>query len=183
MNTNILIQMLIFFLSIAPFTIAGAQTLIPELYRHFVQNTALLTPKEFTTVVALAQIAPGPNMLVISLLGWRVAGLSGLLVATGALLGPTCLATWFVARWINRLKDAKWLTIVKVSLAPVVIGLMLSSGSITSRAANHDVIGWGLTAVTSVFIYFTSRNPLWVLGAGAATGVLAHRLGLMQLAP
>ena len=183
MSGNILIHMLIFFLSIAPFTIAGAQTLLPELYRYFVLNNGHLTSGQFATAVAIAQIAPGPNMLVVSLLGWKVAGLGGLLVATGALILPTSLGAYFFARWIDRLKGANWLDIVKVALAPVVIGLMLASGVITSRAANHDAIGYALTGATAVLIYFTNRNPLWALGAGAMIGLLGHRLGFMTMAP
>lgn len=183
MSSNILIQLLIYFLSIAPFTIAGAQTLLPELFRYFVSTHGYLTAPEFVTVVALAQIAPGPNMLVVSLLGWKVAGLSGLLVATAALIGPTSVAAYFVARWIDRLRDAPWLAIVKVALAPLVIGLMLASGVITSRAANHDVIGYALTGAAAALIYLTNRNPLWVLGSGALIGLLAHRLGLTALGP
>ncbi len=181
MSSNILIQITIFFLSIAPFTIAGAQTLLPELYRFFVSNNGWMTAGEFATVVALAQIAPGPNMLVVSLLGWKVAGLAGLLAATAALIGPTSLGAFLVARWIDRLKDADWLSVIKVALAPVVLGLMLSSGAITSQAANHEAIGYVLTAATAAFIYLTSRNPLWALGSGAAIGLLAHRFGFMTI--
>ena len=183
MSSNILLQLLIFFLSIAPFTIAGAQTLLPELFRYFVQTRGHMSNSEFATVIALAQIAPGPNMLVVSLLGWKVAGLPGLLVSTGAIIGPTSLAAYFFALWLDRLKGANWLNIVKVALAPVVIGLMLSSGVITSRAANHDVIGYLLTAGTAALIYLTNRNPLWALGSGAAIGLVAHRLGLMTISP
>lgn len=181
MSGNILIQLLIFFLSIAPFTIAGAQTLIPELFRYFVQTNRYMSASEFATVLALAQIAPGPNMLVVSLLGWKVAGVSGMLVGTTALIGPTSILAYYFGKAMDRLKGAAWLSVVKVALAPVVIGLMLSSGLITSRAANHDLIGWALTAASAAVIYKTSRNPLWVLGGGAAVGMLAHRLGLMQL--
>ncbi len=183
MSGNILIQLAIFFLSIAPFTIAGAQTLIPELYRYFVVNNAWMNAAEFAQVVALAQIAPGPNMLVVSLLGWKVAGLPGLLITTTAIIGPTSVGAYFAARWIEALKNAHWLSIVKVALAPVVIGLMLASGTITSRAANHEWIGYVFTACTAAFIYYSNRNPLWALGTGAALGLLAHRLGIMSIPP
>ena len=88
MNSNILLQLLLFFLSVAPFTVAGAQALYPELYRYFVVSHGHMTSNEFATAVALAQVAPGPNMLIVSLLGWKVAGLPGLLVGTCALIGP-----------------------------------------------------------------------------------------------
>ena len=181
MRSNILLQLLIFFLSIAPFTIAGAQTLLPELYRYFVLSRGHMTASDFATVVALAQIAPGPNMLVVSLLSWKVAGLPGLIIGTTALIGPTSIGAYILGRWLDRLKNARWLSIVKVALAPVVIGLMLSSGVITSSAANHYALGYALTAASAVFIYATSRNPLWILGAGALVGLAAHRLGYMSL--
>lgn len=183
MSGNVVLQLVIFFLSIAPFTIAGAQTLIPELFRYFVTTRGHMTASEFATVVALAQIAPGPNMLVVSLLGWKVAGIPGLIAATAALIGPTSLLAYVFARWIDRLKNAPWLALTKAALAPIVIGLMLASGAITSRAANHDAVGYLLTAAAAALIYFTSRNPLWVLGSGGLIGLAAHRLGLMTLPP
>ncbi len=183
MSGNVVLHLVIFFLSIAPFTIAGAQTLIPELYRYFVTTRGHMTASEFATVVALAQIAPGPNMLVVSLLGWKVAGLAGLLATTAALIGPTSLLAYFFGRALEKLKNAPWLAVTKVALAPIVIGLMLASGTITSRAANHDAIGYVLTAAAAVMIYLTNRNPLWVLGSGALIGLAAHKLGFMTLPP
>ena len=171
--------LLIIFISSAFFSMGGASTLIPEFHRQIVEMHGYMTSPDFAKSVALAQIAPGPNMLIVSLLGWKVAGLPGLLVSTFAIVVPPSCIAYFSWRGMERLKDAAWLTAVKVGLAPVVVGLMLASGTITAMAANHDMVGYGLTLFTALFMHFMKRNPLWVIGTGALVGVLAYRLGLM----
>jgi chromate transporter len=118
-------------------------------------------------------------MLIVSLIGWRVAGLPGLLVSTVAIVGPPSLLAFAVGRALGRLKDAAWLGVVKAALAPVVVGLMLASGLITAQAANHSAVGWVLTGLSAVFMYAVKRNPLWVIGGGALLGIAAGRAGLM----
>ena len=117
----------------------------------------------------------------MSLIGWQVAGLPGLLVSTFAIVVPPSCIAYFSWRGMERLKDAAWLRAVKVGLAPVVVGLMLASGAITAQAANHDAVGYGLTLFTALFMHYMKRNPLWVIGSGALVGVLAYRTGLMSL--
>lgn len=172
-------QIALSFLSVAFFSIGGASALIPEFYRQIVGQHGWLTSAEFAHMVALAQVAPGPNMLIVSLIGWRVAGFPGLLVSTLAIVGPPSLIAFGVGRALGRLKDAPWLAAVKAGLAPVVVGLMLASGLVTAQAANHSALAWVFTACSAAFMYFVKRNPLWVIGAGALLGIAAGRVGLI----
>lgn len=176
---TILVQLALTFLGVAFFSIGGASALIPEFYRQIVGVRGWMTASDFAHMVALAQVAPGPNMLIVSLIGWRVGGVPGMLVSTIAIVGPPSVIAFAVGRGIDRLKDAAWLSAVKGALAPVVVGLMMASGLITAQAANYAPLLWGVTVVSAIFMYRLRRNPLWVIGGGAALGIAASRLGLI----
>ncbi len=175
---TILVQLALTFLGVAFFSIGGASALIPEFYRQIVGIRGWMTDSDFAHMVALAQVAPGPNMLIVSLIGWRVAGVPGMLVSTIAIVGPPSLIAFAVGRAMDRLKDAAWLSAVKGALAPVVVGLMMASGLITAQAANHSAFLWVITGASAIFMYVLRRNPLWVIGGGALLGIAAARLGL-----
>ena len=169
------------FMTTALFAIGGASSLIPEFHRQIVDVYHLMNDAQFASSVALAQLAPGPNMLMVSFIGWQVAGLPGLLVSTFAIVGPPSVLAFAVGRGMERVREAPWLKAVKASLAPITVGLMVASGLVTARAAGHDVVSVLLTAGSAVFMLLVKRNPLWVICAGAALGVLAGRLGLLSL--
>jgi chromate transporter len=169
------------FFTAAFFSIGGASALIPEFHRHIVDVNGWMTDASFARAVGLAQIAPGPNMLLVSLIGWNVAGVPGLLISTLAIIGPPGLLAFTVGRLLDRLQGKSWLKALKEAFGPIVVGLMLASGLVTSRAADHDLVGYGLTLVSIVFITRLKRNPLWVIAFGAAVGILAYRLGWMSI--
>jgi len=131
-----------------------------------------MSDAEFANLFAVGQVAPGPNIMVLSLVGWRMAGLTGMAVATLAALGPTCLLAWIVGRFVQRHGRSAWFDSIKRGLAPVAIGLILASGLVMARAADHDAITVVATAATFVLVVATKINPLFALGAfGVAAGL------------
>lgn len=176
---SILIQLALTFLGVAFFSIGGASALIPEFHRQVVGVRGWLTDADFAHMVALAQVAPGPNMLIVSLIGWRVAGAPGLLVSTIAIVGPPSIIAFAVGRVLDRLRNAAWLTAAKSALGPVVVGLMMASGLVTAQVANQSAAPWLITVAAALFMYKVRRNPLWVIAGGAILGVALSRLGLM----
>ena len=62
----------------------GGNTILPEMQRQVVDIHHWMTAQEFSALFAMAQAAPGPNMMIVPLVGWHVAGLSGLLVTSTA---------------------------------------------------------------------------------------------------
>lgn len=178
---NPVFQLIYTFSTVALLSMGGANALVPEFHRQIVEGYGWMTSREFAHLLALAQVAPGPNMLVVSLIGWKVAGFTGLLASTGALIAPTGLLAFAAGRMLTRLKNAWWLDPVKAGLAPVVVGLMMAAGTVIARAANHDVKSYFLTMGAALFIYLTRRNPLWAILAGAAAGIAGHRLGIFTL--
>jgi chromate transporter len=179
--TGILWTLFVVFSTVSVFAIGGPSALIPEFHRQIVENLHLMTDEGFVHSVVLSQIAPGPNMLFISFIGWQVAGLAGLFVSTFAIIGPTSVLAFGVGRVMEGRRDASWVKAVKTSLAPIVVGLTVASAIVTARAADHDIVGILLTAGSAAFMVAFKRNPLWVIAAGALIGVMAGRMGLMAV--
>jgi len=151
--------------------VGGANALIPEMHRQVVDVDGWMSSTEFASLFAIAQAAPGPNMLIISLIGWKVAGIAGAVVSTLAMCGPSSLLAYGVGQLLQRFHDAPWRRIIERGLAPITIGLVLGSGCLLSKAANTSWPGYVLTAASVVLAVRTKLNPLWLLAGGAAIGL------------
>jgi chromate transporter len=120
---------------------------------------------------ALAQAAPGPNMMVVTLIGWHVASWPGILVASLATFGPSSILTALVLRVWLRFRDRPWRRIVQQALVPVTVGLVASSAALITIAADSE---WSLVAVTvaaTAVALLTRLHPLWILAGGAVVGL------------
>ena len=120
---------------------------------------------------ALAQAAPGPNMMVVSLIGLRVAGVSGALVATLAMCAPSSALTLVVVRLMDRFRASPWRGLLQAGLAPVTVGLVAGSGYVLTRAADHTLVAYSITAITVASMLVTRLSPFWLLAAAAALGL------------
>jgi len=178
MSRHLLWALVTAFAPLSLLMVGGANAIIPEIHRQAVEAHGWMDDTAFAALFAVAQVAPGPNILIVSLIGWQVAGLAGLLVATVAINLPHCVLTFWVGRAIQRVGDAPWLRSVKDALVPVTVGLILASGVVMARAVGHGVLTVCIVAVTAAFILFTGRNPLWVLAGGTLASLAAAHLGV-----
>ena len=124
MNRDVLVTMVITFASTALVSVGGIAAMIPEIHRQAVDIYGWMDDAQFATAFAISQIAPGPNILLMSLVGWRVAGLAGLIVATLATVVPTSLIAFAAHRAEVRLLHARWYAVTRRSLPPIVVGLI-----------------------------------------------------------
>lgn len=154
--------------------IGGANAAIPEMHRLVVEMQHWMTDRQFADLFALAQLTPGPNVIIVTLIGYHVAGVAGALVATAAMCGPTCLLAYFVGGVWEKFKTARWRIAIQAGLTPVSIGLVGASAWVIAQSADHNAIAMILTIVTAVVGYFTKVNPLWLFVAGAAIGMLGY---------
>lgn len=155
----------------------GTNAVVPEMHRQAVDVLHWMDAPTFANLFALAQLAPGPNVMIVSLIGWQVAGLAGLLVATLAMTGPPCLFAFAASRLMLRAGQSRWLAIVKDGLVPLAIGMILASGWIMTGASAHGPLSIALTLGAGLFVVFTERNLLWALGAAIAIGLIQQQLG------
>ncbi len=146
----------------------GANSILPDLQRQVVDSQGWMSAHEFAALFALAQAAPGPNMMVVSLIGWRVAGLSGALVSTVAVAGPSSALTYLVAKVWFRFRDNRWRKAIQAGLLPVTVGLVMASAALMTRSTTLDWRTGLITAGTAALILFSRLHPLLVL-LGAAT--------------
>ncbi len=149
--------------------VGGANALLPELQRQ-AASFGWVDPRQFADLFALAQAAPGPNMLIVTLIGWRVAGLAGALAATAAFVLPAALLTYTVAGLWQRFREAPWRKRVQAGLTPVTVGLVMGAAVLLCRASIHGP-GTALVALAAAAGLLATRlHPLWLLGLGAALG-------------
>jgi chromate transporter len=159
------------FAFISLFAIGGANAAVPEMHRFAVVVMQWMTDKQFADTFALAQMAPGPNVLIVTLIGYHVAGLTGGIVATAGMCGPACVfAFWFARVW-DRFKSAKWRIVIGAALTPLSLGLVAASAYVITRAAGQMPGALGITGATAVIAFATRLNPLWLFAAAAVLGL------------
>jgi len=168
----VLVSLAAIFGELSLLAFGGGNTTLPEMQRQVVDVHGWMTAAEFSAVFALARAAPGPNLMIVPLLGWRVAGLPGLLVSSVAMFGPSSIAMGLVLGVWRRFKDNPWRRIVQVGLVPVTVGLVAASAAIIARASDTT---WGLAVITGVAAALSMRDrvhPLWLLAGGAVAGLI-----------
>jgi chromate transporter len=154
------------------FAIGGANAAIPEMYRIAVQVEGWLTDQQFSDLFAIAQVTPGPNVIITTLIGYQVAGVAGALVATAAMVGPTCVATFLLTRIWDRFRDAPLRIAVQAGLVPVSIGLLAASAWIMALATDTSWIAVAITVAAAAIGFFSRLNPLWVFAIAAIMGAV-----------
>jgi chromate transporter len=153
--------------------IGGVNAVVPEMHRHAVEVAGWMSDRQFAEMFAIAQVAPGPNTMVVVLIGYHVAGLAGALTAIVAMCGPSCLVTYFASRAWQRFQHARWRNVAQAALVPISAGLIAASALVLARAADHNLAAGMLTAGTAGVSYFTRANPLWMFVLAALLGYAA----------
>lgn len=157
-------------------SIGGINALLPEIHRQVVDVQGWMTDAAFANAFAIANASPGPNVILVSLIGWQVAGLPGLLVATLAIMAPSCALAFLAGRGMARFQQSPLVGLLRDALVPVALGLMLAAGISMMRTVDHDVPTVAISLAAAAFIYATKRNPLWVLGLGALVNIAVLHL-------
>ena len=174
MNLPLLWMIAVTFASLSLAAIGGGVSVIPEIHRQIVVNHHWMSDAAFTQAFAVAHAAPGPNILMVSLFGLRIAGFPGLAVATLGMLGPTSVLAFAVGRLFNRLAHNSWVSAIRVGLVPVAVGLMLAAGLLMARPSFHSPLLLAMTIGAACFVVFTDRNPLWAIAAATLISLLHH---------
>lgn len=169
-NSNPIAELVWTFALMSLFAVGGANSAIPEMHRAAVEVHHWMTDKQFADVFAIAQLSPGPNVLIVTLIGYSVAGIAGAFAATVAMCGPTALLAYYVSRFLERSREARWPALVQAALVPLSIGLMAASGLILARTSDQSWIAALITIAAAAFAFATRINPFWLLLAGGILG-------------
>ena len=152
------------------FAVGGANSAIPEIHRIVVDVRHWMSDQQFSDVFAISQLSPGPNVLIVTLIGYHVAGVAGAVSATFAMCGPSAVLAYIVGRAFTRSRHARWPALVQAALVPISIGLMAASGLILALTADTSWVAALITGIAALLAFTTRLNPLWLLVAGAALG-------------
>lgn len=181
MNLRTFLHIVMLFSSLSLLSIGGGNTVIPEMHIKSVRDYQWLTDQQFADVFAISQAAPGPSMLIVTLIGYKaglgaddniVMGIFGAIVATVFMILPAGLLVFFVAQFWEKAKNSPVRTAIEKGFAPLTVGLVLASGYVMSQTADHDWRTYTLTGVCTVIFTVTKLNPLVVVGVAGLLGYL-----------
>jgi chromate transporter len=172
------------YISLSLLSVGGAITTAPDMHRFLVDQQHWLTDAQFNASIAIAQAAPGPNVLFIALMGWNVGlnaggfltGLLGVFLAMLGILIPSTTLTYIAAQWGHRNRELRAVRAFKQGMSPIVVALLIATGWILAgtNSVQADALQnwpvWLLTAATAVIVWRTKIHLLWLLGAGALLG-------------
>lgn len=183
------LELFMHFASLSLLAVGGAITTAPDMQRFLVVEQGWLDAEQFSNSIALAQAAPGPNILFVPLLGWSIglnaagglgAGWYGLALALlGVFLSmlgimlPSSILTFTASRWGHRNRELRAVRAFKQGMAPLVIALLVSTGWILAanhKADTHHLALWAVTGASTLLVWKTRIHLLWLLGAGAIAG-------------
>lgn len=167
-------SLLMIFAQLSILAFGGGNTVLPEMQRQVVEVEHWMSAQEFSTLFALSQAAPGPNMMVVPLIGWQVTGLAGLLASACGMFIPSSIITAGMLKVWDQYKERPWRAIIQKGMLPVTAGLVASSALLLTRASAGNFLLGVIAAVTATLSLTTRLHPLWLLGSGALAGLLLH---------
>ena len=173
------------YLMLSLLSISGAITTVPDMHRYLVAEHGWLTDAQFTSSVAIAQAAPGPNVLFVALMGWNVGinagggigagwhawalGLFGLMTTMVGIMLPSTTLTYLATRWGHRNRERRGVRAFKQGMAPIVVGLLIATGIVLANG--NQVAGtpawhlWLISGIAGLIVWRTRIHLLWLLGA------------------
>jgi chromate transporter len=169
--TDTLVSLALIFSQLSLLAFGGGNTILPEMQRQVVDVHHWMPASEFSALFALAQAAPGPNMMVVTLVGWHVAGWAGMLVTSLAKFGPSSIVTVLALHAWERFKDRPWRSIVQKALVPVTAGIVTASAVLIAGASDATWIAWPITVGCALLGWRTRIHPLWLLAGGSLIGL------------
>jgi chromate transporter len=168
----ILVALVAIFAELSVLAFGGGNSILPEMRRQVVDQHHWMTNQQFAALFALAQAAPGPNLMIVPLVGWNVLGLPGLLGASLAMFGPSSVVTCVVLHIWDRFKAHRWRSIIQVGLIPVTAGLVTASAVVITKTLAHS---WPLLAIalaSATLTLATRIHPILLLATGALIGLI-----------
>ncbi len=170
MNWGLAAQLGFVFGSASLLSFGGGNAIVPQLQLQTVIVHHWLTAAQFADDFAIAQAAPGPSTLLVTLLGYSAGGLAGALVATAAMVVPAGVLIFVLARLWQEAAGARWRIALERAMAPIAVGLVLASGVVVARTTDRSIAQAALTVAATVALSASGVNPLIVVGACGFAG-------------
>lgn len=176
MSAPDLFSLFLHFLTLSLLSIGGAISTVPEMHRFLVDRTGWLSEAGFTSSIALAQAAPGPNVLFVAVLGFNVAGLSGAAASMAGIMLPSTVLTLTATRWMRANRSHPGLRAFSAGMMPLTLGLIIATGWLLAlpfvRDEQHRWGALALVAATVVLTLKTRLGLVWIVLGGGVVGAL-----------
>lgn len=170
MSFDQLTGLFLHFLSLSVFATGGAMALASDMHRYVVDQHGYISHTQFVNSIALAQAAPGPNILFVTVMGWQIAGLAGALATTLGLALPALVFPFLVSRLGRMAQFERLLKALQLGLGPVAMGLVASSSFLLVRQAPGVWIGAAMIAATALLLTLTRLPPLLLIAVAGVLG-------------
>jgi chromate transporter len=167
-----LVALFTHFMVLSLLAVGGAITTVPDMHRFIVGEHGWLNDADFTASIALAQAAPGPNVLFVAVLGWNAGGVAGMVATMAGSLLPSSTLAFAAMRWGEARRESRGVRAFKNGMAPLTIGLLLATGWVLSDPARGHVGAVLLVIGTVALMLGTKVSPMWAIGVGAVVGAL-----------
>lgn len=174
MKDSLLWELLGVFAPLSLLTIGGGQSILGDLQRQTVTVHHWLGQDQFLDDFAIARASPGPNTLIVTLIGWQVAGIAGAAVASLAIFVPSSLLFYALAHIWRSAAFARCRGALTRGLAPISVGLVLASTWSVLLDDGGGSLGWIVAGASCVALLASRAHPFVLLFAGAAVFLLAH---------
>ncbi len=168
----VLITLALVFTQLSVLAFGGGNAILPEMQHQVVNIHHWMSAEQFSSLFAMAQAAPGPNMMIVPLIGWHVAGPTGLLVTSLAKFGPSSMITVYALKFWQRFKDHPFRSRFEQALKPITVGLVLVSAWMIAHASAQNTILVMIVILTTLLGLFKKIHPLWVMLLGAGLGIV-----------
>jgi chromate transporter len=172
LDSGVLLSLFLHFGMLSLLAVGGALTTAPEMQRYVVGERGWLSDAQFTSSVAIAQAAPGPNLLFVAVVGWNIAGLAGVLATLAGSLLPSTTLALAASRYGQRHRESRAMRAFAAGMAPLTLGLLLATGWVLSAPVRDS---WGallLLPFTALMLLKTRISPIWLVAVGALVGAL-----------
>lgn len=167
-----LLGLLIVFVPLSLLSIGGGPSILAGI-QHAVETRGWMSQHDFLDLFAIARAAPGPGVLLATLVGWKVAGLAGAAMASLALFLPSSVLYYFIARHWSEHRGKSWHSALELGLAPIAAGLILAGSLVILRASGGNPVAWAIAAASTLVLLLRPKlSPLWVLAAGGIVGAV-----------
>ena len=160
------------FLVLSLLSVGGAIATAPDMHRYVVDQHHWITNDQFNASIAIAQAAPGPNVLFVAAIGWNVAGPLGALVTMLGILLPSTLLSLTATRWGAARRESLGVRCFVAGMAPLTLGLLLATGWLLATPARERWADLALVVFTIVMMLRTRISPIWLVAIGGLVGAL-----------
>ena len=173
-----LLALVAVFAPLSLLSFGGGNVVIAEIAHQAVGVRHWTSDRDFADLFALSRAAPGPGSMLATMIGWKIAGIGGALVATVAFYLPSSLLLFIVARLWSRWQGSPWHHAVERGMAPIAAGLLLSAGIAVLRASPAGPVVWVAAGIAAaLFLWRPKLHPVPVFALGGLLFGLLDFLG------